>query len=67
MSGSGALTDLLAALALVAVIEGLAAALVSRRIADLLDALRMMDPERVRWGGLVLAVLGTFTYLAVRG
>ncbi len=67
MSGSGALTDLLAAIALVLVIEGMAVALISHRITSLLDELRLIDPERVRWGGLALAVLGTLAYLAVRG
>ncbi len=67
MTGTGALTDLLAALALVAVIEGMAVALVASRITDLLEQLRLVDPDRVRWGGLALAVLGTLAYIVLRG
>ncbi|MEO0622759.1 MAG: DUF2065 family protein [Pseudomonadota bacterium] len=64
---SGALGDLLAALALVAVVEGLVLALMSRRIHDLLAQMAEIDPERVRWGGLALAGIGTLAYLLLRG
>jgi uncharacterized protein YjeT (DUF2065 family) len=65
--GSAALTDLLAALALVLVLEGLAIGLVSTRLVSLLEALREVDPERLRWGGLAMAALGTLGYLLIRG
>lgn len=64
---AGALLDLLAALALVLVVEGIALAFASRRIAELLEALRLVDPDRVRWGGLVMAVAGTLGYVLLRG
>jgi uncharacterized protein YjeT (DUF2065 family) len=64
---SEALVDLLAALSLVAVIEGVAIGLVSTRIISLLEQLRSVDPERLRWGGLAMAALGTFGYFLLRG
>lgn len=64
---TGGLGDLLAALALMAVLEGVVIALMSRRLHDLLEQLSHIDPETVRWGGLALAVVGTVAYLWVRG
>ncbi len=61
-----ALGDLGAALALVLVVEGLAVALFSTRVETLLAQLREIDPERLRWGGLAMAVLGVVVYLLVR-
>ncbi|MEM9146486.1 MAG: DUF2065 family protein [Pseudomonadota bacterium] len=64
---SGAFVDLLRALALMAVVEGVVIALASSRLHDLLEQLSHIDPERVRWGGLALAVVGTVAYLWLNG
>ncbi|MGF1446630.1 MAG: DUF2065 domain-containing protein [Pikeienuella sp.] len=58
--------DLVSAGALVLVIEGLAIALMSSRVEGLLEQLRALDPEQLRWGGLGMAVLGCVVYLLVR-
>lgn len=62
-----ALVDLGAALALVAVIEGLLIGLFSSRLSDMLEQIREVGPERMRWIGLGMAVLGTALYMAIRG
>lgn len=62
-----AAADLLAAVALVLVIEGIAAALLAPKLPEVLDQMRALDPERARWLGLVLAVLGTGLYVLIRG
>jgi len=65
VSGS-AVGDLFAALALMAVFEGLALALFSNRLAEMLEALRALDADRLRWAGLIVAVGGTGLYVAIR-
>ena len=61
------LTDLLAALALVLVFEGLVAAILGPRLPDLAVSLQEAGPERVRWAGLAVVAMGTGLYLLVRG
>lgn len=61
-----ALSDLFAALALVLVAEGLVLAVFSRRLPRLMEQIQSADPERMRWAGLGMAVMGTAGYLAVR-
>ena len=65
MSGS-AFGDLAASLALVLVVEGLAFAIFSGRLTDLLEQVREIEPERMRWIGLVMAVIGTGLYALIR-
>jgi len=62
-----AVVDLFAALALAIVIEGLAVAFFSSRLPGILEALRLLGPEQLRWVGLAMAVVGTLLYLALRG
>ncbi|MEM8793469.1 MAG: DUF2065 family protein [Pseudomonadota bacterium] len=59
--------DLLAALALVLVIEGLALAVFASSLPELLAAMDGVDPQTVRIIGLVFFVAGVLGYLAVRG
>jgi uncharacterized protein YjeT (DUF2065 family) len=61
------MADLVAALALVLVIEGLATAIMAPRLPEILEALRGLDPGTARWTGLVLVAAGTGLYLLVRG
>ena len=48
------------------VIEGLAFGIFSRRLPDLLEQVRDVDPEQMRWAGLVMAAIGTGLYLLIR-
>lgn len=64
---SEALFDLGAAFALVAVIEGMLIGLFSTRLSDMLEQVRDVGPERMRWVGLGMAVFGTILYMAIRG
>lgn len=59
--------DLLAALALVLVLEGLALVVMARSIPELLAALDAMEPGAMRWAGFAMLALGAMLYLAVRG
>lgn len=60
------MTDLLAALALVLVIEGLALAIFSNTLPGLLSALRDIGEQGVRRAGLIGAGLGAVGYLLIR-
>lgn len=62
-----ALGDLLAALALMLVLEGVALALFSSRFRNMAAQLAEIDPEKLRWGGLALAILGVIVYISLRG
>lgn len=59
--------DLLAALALVMVLEGLAMAVLARSVPQLLVELERLGPGSLRRIGLVCIGLGTALYLLVRG
>ena len=59
--------DLLAALALVLVIEGLAIVIFARSIPELLAALSDLDADKTRMMGLVCIGVGVGGYLMVRG
>ncbi len=59
--------DLLAALALVLVIEGLAIVIFARSIPELMVALAELEADKTRNLGLVCVVLGAFGYLLIRG
>ena len=61
------MSDLIAALALVLVLEGLALVVLARSLPELLAALEAMDAGSMRWVGFVMLALGAVTYLAVRG
>jgi len=62
-----AVGDVLGALALMFVFEGLGLVLASGRIAEILEQLREIPPERLRWAGLVMAAVGTGAYVLIRG
>lgn len=59
--------DLLAALALVLVLEGLALVMLARSLPELLAAMEAVDPAQMRWIGLAMLALGTVGYVALRG
>ncbi len=59
--------DLLAALALVLVIEGLAIVIFARSIPELMSALAELDANKTRNMGLFCVVLGALGYLFIRG
>ena len=59
--------DLLAALALVFVLEGLAIAIFSGSVPEVLAAMRGVDGTRLRMAGVVIAISGAALYLLVRG
>lgn len=61
------MTDLLTALALVLVIEGLILALMPERLRWLVDRMAEMPPESLRIGGLVSASLGVLFVWLLRG
>ena len=52
------MSDILTALALVLVIEGLTLALMPNRIRALLMQLQQLPPDVLRFGGLVAAAIG---------
>lgn len=60
-------TDLLTALALVLVIEGVTLALFPGFLKRVLAQLELMPPEALRLGGLVAASLGVFVVWLLRG
>jgi uncharacterized protein YjeT (DUF2065 family) len=59
--------DLLAALALVLVFEGLAAMIFASSLPELLAALRGIGARQMRLIGVVMAVSGGVVYLVIRG
>ncbi|MEM6662729.1 MAG: DUF2065 family protein [Pseudomonadota bacterium] len=59
--------DLLAALALMLVLEGLSLAMFSRSLPQMLGELDRLDPDTLRRVGIAAMVLGIGAYLAVRG
>ncbi len=59
--------DLLAALALVLVLEGLAIAVFARSIPELLAEMERVDGASLRRIGVIAALIGTVLYLLVRG
>lgn len=61
------MTDLLTALALVLVLEGLFLALFAGRLRWLLEVAEQMPPESLRVAGLVAAALGVFGVWLLRG
>lgn len=58
--------DLLAALALVLILEGLALAVFARSMPQLLAEIERLDPGFLRRAGLVCIALGTALYFLVR-
>jgi uncharacterized protein YjeT (DUF2065 family) len=61
------MTDLLTALALVLVIEGMFLALFPHRLRQILAMLEQTPPESLRIGGLVAAMLGVGLVWLLRG
>lgn len=61
------MSDLLTALALVMVIEGLMLAVFADRLNVMLAKLSEVPPEVLRVAGLVAAVLGLFAVWLIRG
>lgn len=61
------MSDLLTALALVLVIEGLMLAVFADRLNVMLAKLSEVPPEVLRVAGLVAAVLGLFAVWLIRG
>ncbi|HUF56333.1 MAG TPA: DUF2065 family protein [Thermohalobaculum sp.] len=61
------MSDLVAALALVLVLEGLALVMLARSLPELLATLEAMDSEAMRWIGFVMLASGAVVYLIVRG
>lgn len=59
--------DLLAALALVLLLEGLALVVFARSVPELMAAMAEIDPARTRSIGLFCVLLGALGYLFVRG
>lgn len=59
--------DLIAALALVMVIEGLAAMIFASSLPELLAALRGIGARQMRIIGIVMTVSGGALYLMIRG
>jgi uncharacterized protein YjeT (DUF2065 family) len=61
------MVDLLTALALVLVIEGLFMAVFPHRLRQVLDMLDQLAPETLRMGGLIAASLGVLFVWLLRG
>ena len=59
--------DLLAALSLVLVIEGLAAVIFASSLHELLAALQGVGARQMRLTGIVMAASGAVLYLLIRG
>ena len=59
--------DLLAALGLVLVIEGLALAIFAASMPELLASMSQMQDHSLRLAGIAMAVLGGLGYLVIRG
>ena len=61
------MTDLLTALALVLVLEGLALAILADRLEALFERLMAVPPEVLRVSGIIAAVAGLFFVWLLRG
>ena len=61
------MSDLLTALALVLVIEGLVLAVFADRLNVMLEKLAEIPPEALRVAGLISAVVGLFAVWLIRG
>ncbi len=59
--------DLLTALALVLVIEGLFLALMPHRLRQVVVMMEQLSPETLRLGGLAAATVGVFLVWLMRG
>lgn len=59
--------DLLAALALVLILEGMALAVFARSVPELMAAMSDIDPGKTRTIGLACILCGALAYLFVRG
>ena len=59
--------DLLAALALVLVLEGLAVAVFARSIPEIMAEMQQMDAGRLRQAGIIAMLVGAVAYLLIRG
>ncbi len=59
--------DLLAALSLVLVIEGLAAMIFASSLHELMAALQGIGARQMRLAGIVMAASGAVLYLLIRG
>jgi uncharacterized protein YjeT (DUF2065 family) len=59
--------DLLTALALVLVVEGVFLALFPHRLRQVLEMMDQVPPEVLRWGGLSAAALGVVLVWLLRG
>lgn len=59
--------DILAALALVLVIEGLALAVFAKSMPELLTEMQRIGPAQLRIAGLASLALGAVLYMMVRG
>lgn len=59
--------DLLAALALVLVLEGLAVAVFARSIPEIMAEMQRLDASRLRQSGLIAMAVGIIGYLLIRG
>ena len=66
-TGAAWMQDLLTALALVLVIEGITLALFPNKVRNLLSRLEEMPGEALRIGGLTAAVVGVFFVWLLRG
>ncbi|RDD62535.1 DUF2065 domain-containing protein [Ferruginivarius sediminum] len=62
-----ALNDFLTAIALVLVFEGLSLAAFPGALHRALEQLRALPNEALRWGGLLMALLGLFFLYLLRG
>lgn len=58
--------DLIAALALVLVIEGMALVVFAASVPALLATMAELDPQALRWVGLVALAIGAVGYLLIR-
>ena len=61
------MTDLLTALALVFVIEGVFLALFPHRLRQILEMMEQISPDSLRWGGLAAAGAGVAAVWLLRG
>ncbi len=59
--------DLMAALALAFMIEGLALAIFASTLPELLSALAGLGERQMRFAGIVAAAVGAVLYLVIRG
>ena len=58
--------DLIAALALVLVIEGMALVVFASSVPALLATMAELDPMALRWAGLISVIIGAVVYLLIR-